>query len=240
MFSVSGSLGIFLIGLVAGFYFARFFDANPKLSAPALVSLLALIGVGPTALVLVQGYLQLDLLDPYGVGLAVGVATNFVFRVGTKILRFMETWTVALTLPSEKQGPEIHHEVEPRGWRGLGPMQWRGLVRRNALVHALADTLSDVSSSKASAPQWYALTRTNDGSYLYGKYQIRLTSYEVREGPKHLAGWIPKADLFEWGKETLVIQPLTLPARIVSTKDEADQLALQMALQWISEHGGAD
>ena len=64
MFQAPGSLGIFFIGIVAGFYFGRFFDANPKLSAPALVSLLALLGVGPTALVLVQGYLKLNLLDP--------------------------------------------------------------------------------------------------------------------------------------------------------------------------------
>src|SRR2546428_5735545 len=75
-----GSIGIFSIALVAGFYFARFFDANPKLSAPALVSLLALLGVGPTALVLVQGYLRLNLLDPYGIGLVAGVAVNIISR----------------------------------------------------------------------------------------------------------------------------------------------------------------
>jgi hypothetical protein len=45
-----------------------------------LATLLTLLGIGPTALILVQGYLKLSLLDPYGIGLLVGVLLNFGLR----------------------------------------------------------------------------------------------------------------------------------------------------------------
>ncbi|HXF82214.1 MAG TPA: hypothetical protein VNN19_05625 [bacterium] len=78
MFDQPGSVGIFCIAAVAGFYFGRFFDARRDLDTAAFVSLLTVIGIGPTALVLVTTYRELNLLDPYGVGLLLGVAANLV------------------------------------------------------------------------------------------------------------------------------------------------------------------
>jgi hypothetical protein len=81
MFAQSGSIGIFAVAIVAGFYFGRFFDARRDLDAAAFVSLLTVIGIGPTALVLIRAYRDLNLLDPYGVGLLIGVVINVVLAV---------------------------------------------------------------------------------------------------------------------------------------------------------------
>lgn len=81
MFAQSGSIGIFAVAIVAGFYFGRFFDARRDLDTTAFVSLLTVIGVGPTALVLIRAYRDLNLLDPYGVGLLIGVVVNVVLAV---------------------------------------------------------------------------------------------------------------------------------------------------------------
>jgi hypothetical protein len=78
MFDQPGSVGIFCIAVVAGFYFGRFFDARRDLDTAAFVSLLTVIGIGPTALALITTYRDLNLLDPYGVGLLLGVAANLV------------------------------------------------------------------------------------------------------------------------------------------------------------------
>lgn len=84
MFAQTGSIGIFCVAVVAGFYFGRFFDARRDLDTAAFVSLLTVIGIGPTALVLVRTYRDLNLLDPYGVGLLLGVAANTILAVVLK------------------------------------------------------------------------------------------------------------------------------------------------------------
>ena len=81
MFAQPGSLGIFCVAVVAGFYFGRFFDARRDLDTAAFVSLLTVIGIGPTALVLVRTYRDLNLLDPYGLGLLLGVALNMLLVI---------------------------------------------------------------------------------------------------------------------------------------------------------------
>lgn len=187
-----------------------------------------MIGVGPTALVLVQGYLQLELLDPYGVGLAVGVGINILLRWGTNFIRFAEAWTIPLNFPLRRRRERMG-DNDAQEWRPERP--GGGM----ALLHSLADTLSDVTSSRSSKPK-YTLRRAEDGSYSYGKYQIRPTSYEVREGPNNRAGWVPRVDLFEWGDETLAIQPLFARSTIAATKEEADRLAIPMAVHWIDAH----
>jgi len=78
MFAEPGSVGIFSIGLVGGFYFGRFFDARRDLDVTGFISLLTVIGLGPSALVLLRAYRDLNLLDPYGVGLLIGVIINLV------------------------------------------------------------------------------------------------------------------------------------------------------------------
>ena len=78
MFAEPGSVGIFSIGLVGGFYFGRFFDARRDLNVTGFISLLTVIGLGPSALVLLRAYRDLNLLDPYGVGLLIGVVVNLV------------------------------------------------------------------------------------------------------------------------------------------------------------------
>lgn len=78
MFAEPGSVGIFSIGLVGGFYFGRFFDARRDLDVAGFVSLLTVIGLGPSALALIRAYRELNLLDPYGVGLLIGVVINFL------------------------------------------------------------------------------------------------------------------------------------------------------------------
>lgn len=80
MFRGPGSLGIFLIGAVGAFFFTRFFERNQKMTAPQFGGLLTLIGLEPTAFALIQGYLRLNLLDPYGLGLLVGTVADYVLR----------------------------------------------------------------------------------------------------------------------------------------------------------------
>ena len=87
MFSVTGSIGMFSIGLVGGFYFARFFDAKgTSLSAAELVSLLTILGIGGSAVALIRAYFDLNLVDPYGFGVAMGAATNLTIQFVSKIL----------------------------------------------------------------------------------------------------------------------------------------------------------
>lgn len=81
MFAESGSVGIFSIGIVGGFYFGRFFAARRDLDVAEFVSLLTVIGLGPSALVLIRAYRDLNLLDPYGVGLLIGVVINFLLAI---------------------------------------------------------------------------------------------------------------------------------------------------------------
>lgn len=76
----SGSIGISCIGFIGGYYFARFFERSTSITPMQLGTLLTLLGIGPTALVLVQGYFRLSLLDPYGIGLVLGVFVNFILR----------------------------------------------------------------------------------------------------------------------------------------------------------------
>lgn len=95
MFMVSGAIGICCIGFVGGYYFARFFDRAPTMTAPQLGTLLTLLGIGPTALALVQGYFKLSLLDPYGIGLLVGVLVNMVARYYASTLT-----TASLEIPA--------------------------------------------------------------------------------------------------------------------------------------------
>jgi len=78
MFADPGSLGIFSIGLVAGFYFGRFFDVRRDLDVTGFVTLITVIGIGPSALALIRAYRDLNLLDPYGVGLLIGVVVNLI------------------------------------------------------------------------------------------------------------------------------------------------------------------
>jgi ABC-type glycerol-3-phosphate transport system permease component len=92
MFTQPGGIGIFCVAVVAGFYFARFFDARRELEAAEFVSLLTVIGLGPTALALIRAYRDLNLLDPYGVGLLAGVLLNVALAL---LLR---------ALPAERRG----------------------------------------------------------------------------------------------------------------------------------------
>lgn len=78
MFAEPGSVGIFSIGLVAGFYFGRFFDARRDLDVAGFVTLITVIGIGPSALALIRAYRDLNFLDPYGVGLLIGVIVNVI------------------------------------------------------------------------------------------------------------------------------------------------------------------
>lgn len=93
MLADPGSVGIFSIGLVGGFYFGRFFDDKRDLDVTGFVSLLTVVGLGPTALVLIRAYRELNLLDPYGIGLLIGVALNLV----------LATWLKA-AMPAQAQG----------------------------------------------------------------------------------------------------------------------------------------
>ena len=104
MFTEPGSVGIFSIGLVGGFYFGRFFDARRDLDVAGFVSLLTVIGLGPSALALIRAYRDLNLLDPYGVGLLIGVVVNLLLSIllrATKprggawanVVRTMLEWT---------------------------------------------------------------------------------------------------------------------------------------------------
>lgn len=81
MFAEPGSLGIFSIGLVGGFYFGRFFDARRDLDVTGFISLLTVIGLGPSALVLLRAYRDLNFLDPYGIGLLIGVVVNLILAI---------------------------------------------------------------------------------------------------------------------------------------------------------------
>lgn len=81
MFAEPGSLGIFSIALVGGFYFGRFFDARRDLDVTGFISLLTVIGLGPSALVLLRAYRDLNLLDPYGIGLLIGVVVNLILAI---------------------------------------------------------------------------------------------------------------------------------------------------------------
>jgi len=90
MFAEPGSVGIFSIGLVGGFYFGRFFDARRDLDVAEFISLLTVIGLGPSALVLLRAYRDLNLLDPYGVGLLIGVVINLIVAVLLKAMKAAE------------------------------------------------------------------------------------------------------------------------------------------------------
>jgi len=85
MFADSGSVGIFAIGIVAGFYFGRFFDARRDLDVAGFVSLLTVIGVGPSALALITAYQDINLLDAYGVGLLAGIVLNFLSALVVRV-----------------------------------------------------------------------------------------------------------------------------------------------------------
>ncbi|MDQ7843619.1 MAG: hypothetical protein QN141_07725 [Armatimonadota bacterium] len=78
MFAHDGSVGIFAIGVVAGFYFGRFFDRKRDLDVVGFASLLTVVGIGPSALALIAAYREVNLLDAYGVGLLLGVVLNFI------------------------------------------------------------------------------------------------------------------------------------------------------------------
>jgi len=84
MFADPGSVGIFAIGIVAGFYFGRFFDKKRDLDVAGFVSLLTVVGIGPSALALITAYRDLNLLDAYGVGLLGGVVLNVISALGAK------------------------------------------------------------------------------------------------------------------------------------------------------------
>lgn len=80
------------------------------MTAPQLGSLLTLLGIGPSALALVQGYFKLSLLDPYGVGLLVGVLANIAVRYyGTRA----ETITIRKLETEPIQVEEFVKEVTP-------------------------------------------------------------------------------------------------------------------------------
>jgi len=90
MFAEPGSLGISSIGLVAGFYFGRFFDVRRDLDVTGFVTLITVIGIGPTALALIRAYRDLNLLDPYGMGLLIGVVVNLIVAVLLKAMKAAE------------------------------------------------------------------------------------------------------------------------------------------------------
>lgn len=89
MFTVSGAWGILCIGLFGAYFVSRYFEQNPKIEPGLLISLLAVFGLGPAGLLLVQNYLQGQLLDPYGIGVLLGAAANLVLRIaGATLSRY--------------------------------------------------------------------------------------------------------------------------------------------------------
>ncbi len=100
MFGPSGTIGILCIGFIGGYYFARFFDLATSLTPMELGTLLTLLGIGPTALILVQGYFRLSLLDPYGIGLLVGILLNFILK------NVRDNFTLKTLIPSSSTPSE--------------------------------------------------------------------------------------------------------------------------------------
>ena len=64
-----------------------------------------------------------------------------------------------------------------------------------------------------------------------------MRSYEVREGPNNPAGWVPGARVWRDYGQVLEVQPLSLPNRIVGTREEADGIAREMVRDWIDRKG---
>lgn len=148
MFRSPGSLGIFLIGAVGAFFFTRFFERDQKMTAPQFAGLLTLIGLGAPALALIQGYLRLNLLDPYGLGLVVGAAADLILRgLGYGFHYYLSSKRPAAPAPAAPTEPAKPGEpVRPPAPAIVAPSPAQAALA-NMLAWGFTDALITLSSS---------------------------------------------------------------------------------------------
>lgn len=79
-------------------------------------------------------------------------------------------------------------------------------------------------------------------STLKKSYDIRVKSERMRPTPEHpKGGWLPKAEVWVYGSESLKVTPLyPTEKEVLPTKQAADDRALQVAQAWIRDRVGRE
>jgi hypothetical protein len=72
--------------------------------------------------------------------------------------------------------------------------------------------------------------------YQHKGYIVRVRCYQRGTSEKPL-GWVPEVELVRPEGSEVTIQSVSLPDQVYPTKEKAEQIALQLARQWIDEKG---